>query len=99
MASKLTFLNARLEAFKRVLDGKSSAEKDKNVADVIVNEFNSIVKDIAKEFPSAADHLPREVTSHSRMLIGTGMSDIHYIDLEILVEQVRSIVSILKTEE
>lgn len=96
MASKVDFIKARLQAVTSVLEKTSPKEREGSVSTHLADEFNGIVKEIGEAFPDAAPHLPKPIAS-STPFSKLGKSDVHYVDLMVMVEQVLRVVSVVES--
>lgn len=95
MATTLDFLKAKVQAYKHTLEGKTGKEKDGRVSIQIAQQFNAIIDEIKKESTEAAPHLPHPVTWNSPFA-QTGLSDVKYLDLEMMLNQVLAILDVIR---
>jgi hypothetical protein len=97
MPSKVAFLKARVEAFKSVLDRATPKEREGRVSKHLADEFNTILKEIGEECPDAAPHLPKPVRTAMPMMAKVGLSEIGYVDLLVMAEQVLRVLSVVES--
>jgi hypothetical protein len=96
MPTQLDFLKAKVLAYKHTLDGKTSKEKEKHVAIQIAEEFNSILEEIKKLSPDAAPHLPKPISWKGIAAQDMQISDIRFLELEMLLNQVLAILDVVR---
>jgi hypothetical protein len=96
MATTLDFVRAKIQAFKHTLESKPSAEKQKHVAIQIAEQFNSFLEEIKKESPEAAAHLPMPITWTSVFARDMRLSDIKFLELELLLNQVLAVLDVVR---
>lgn len=95
MPSKIDFLKAKVEAVKSVLETTSPKEREKRVSVHLAEEFNSVLKEIALAFPDAVSHLPKPIPTQGYRHLA--QSEIAYVDLMIMAEQVLRILSVIES--
>lgn len=93
--SKLELLQARLLSFKTVLAATSEKAKRHNVARPVAENFNQLLEDIAVHFLFLQSSLPKPISFNSDAAMVAGQSDVDYIGLEIMAEQVLAILKIV----
>ena len=98
MPTNLDFLIARVSAHKTILTKKDPKDIKGNVSFPFANDFNSLLEEIKKECPEAASHLPRAITFESDRARLAHQSDINFVELEIMVEQVLNVLQTLKSD-
>ena len=96
MPMPLDFHRATVLAFKSTLEGKSAKEKEKHIAIQIAEQFNSTVEKIKKEFPDAASHLPQPITWKGIAAQDMQITDIRFLDFEMMLNQVLAILDVLR---
>jgi hypothetical protein len=96
MPTPLDFLRAKVQAYKHILDGKTAKEKEKHVSTAVAEEFNGLLEEIKKAVPETAPHLPQPITSTSFFARDLRVSDVKYLDLELLLSQVLAVLDVLR---
>src|SRR6266446_5298531 len=93
--SKVEFLRAKVEAVENALEKTAPKQRENRVSIHLAKDFNAVVKEIQDAFPDGAPYLPKPIlwtTTHARMQF----SDVSYVDLMIMAEQVR-ILSVIES--
>ena len=96
MPTPLDFVRAKVLAYKNTLDGRSTKEKEKQVAIPIAQEFNAFLEEIKKAFPEDASHLPQPITWEGMAAHDFRMSDVRFLELEMLLNQVLAVLDVLR---
>ena len=96
MPTKAEFLKAKVQAVKSVLEKTSPKEREGKVSSHLALDFNAVVKEIAAAFPEAAPHLPKPIHANLQ-LRHMGLSNIGFVDLMILAEQVLRVLSVVES--
>jgi hypothetical protein len=97
MPTQMDFLRAKVLAYKNTLDGRAASQKAGRVSTLIAEQFNAIVEEIKKALPEAASHMPPTITSIT--VPGSGKSDVTFLDLEMMLNQVVSVLDVLRAEQ
>jgi hypothetical protein len=87
--NKAAILKAKALSIKTTLAKASEEAKGHRVTRLMAGEFNGLLDQVKTECPEVAFALPQPITSHHMPF--AGVSDATYIDLEILTEQLISI--------
>lgn len=100
MANKtLDLLHVRTMSFKTNLAKNDSKTRNYHVTKHLADNFNSLLEDVKKQLSTDdAGHLPPRIPFVSDASRVAGMSDVLYVDLEIMVDQVAGILERLKAE-
>src|SRR5262249_43529842 len=96
MPSKVDFLKAKLQAVTSVLEKTSPKERENKVSTQLAEQFNEVVKEIGKALPETAPHLPKPIHSSTKFAL-VGQSDVGYVDLMIMAEQVLRVLSVVES--
>jgi hypothetical protein len=99
MPPATAFLKARAQAVKTTLSTLPAKDKaEKRVTRQMADEFNSLVEEIGRAYPDAAQHLPKRITSTGPMIARQmGHTDATYADLEIMAETVLQILGVIES--
>ncbi len=97
MPNNLAFLKASMTAFKETLGGASDKQKGDLISIPTADHFNGLLDRIRAEAPEVAPHLPPRVTAKSDFSI-MGKSDIKFLELEMLVNQVIHVLGVLASD-
>jgi hypothetical protein len=97
MPSKAAFLKSRLEGMKSVLEKATPKEKEQRVTTHMAKEFNTILTEIGSAYPDATSQLPKPILSTTKLRF-LGQSDVGYVDLQMMVEQVLRILSLVESD-
>jgi 4-hydroxy-3-methylbut-2-enyl diphosphate reductase IspH len=96
MPSKVDFLRAKVQAVLSALEKASAKEREGRVSTHVAKDFNEVVKQIGEGFPDASGHLPKPICSSTKERF-QGLSDVRYVDLVIMAEQVMRILSVIES--
>lgn len=96
MPTQLDFLRAKVLAYKGTLDGRAASQKAGRVSTQIAEQFNAIVEEIKKAVPEAAPHMPHTITSIT--VPGSGKSDVTFLDLEMMLNEVVGVLDLLRAD-
>jgi hypothetical protein len=94
MPNKVDFLKAKVQALKSVLEKTSAKEREARVSTHMAKQFNELLKEIGEAVPDAAAHLPKPIPSTTEFR-HMGISDVGYVDLMIMAEQVIGVLSVV----
>jgi hypothetical protein len=98
MPKELDFVKATVLAYKSTLDSKPSSEKSGRVSIQLAHQFNSIVEKIKNVCPpEAASELPRPITWNTPAA-NAGWSDVKFLELEMMLNQVIAILDVLRAD-
>lgn len=90
---KLQILKARLQGYKSILEKTRPSQKSEIVSNHLARNFNEIVDELRNISPGVGEHLPK----HIRTPGGRRQTDVSFLDLEIMVEQVLGILNVLES--
>ena len=93
--STLDLLIARILSFKMILAATSEKAKRHSVPRPVAENFNQLLEDIAAHCFSMKSSLPKPISFNSDAAMVAGLSDVDYIGLEIMAEQVLAILKIV----
>ena len=96
MPTPLDFHRATVLAFKNTLDGRSAKEKELPVSIQIARQFNTIVEEIKKVAPEVASHLPQPVTWKGIAARDMQISDVSFLELQMMLNQVLAVLDVLR---
>jgi hypothetical protein len=96
MPTTLDFLRAKVLAYKNTLDSRSGKDKEQRVGIQIAEEFNAVLEEIRKESPDAAAHLPKPIACKGVFARDLRLSDIKFLELEMILNQVLAILDLLR---
>jgi hypothetical protein len=96
MATPLDFVRAKVLAYKNTLEGKPTREKEKHVSIQIAEQVNSFMEEIKREFPEATHHLPPPITWIGMGALDMRISDVRFLELEMMLNQVLAILDVLR---
>jgi len=101
MASKnIDMLSIRASSFQTVLVKIDNQTKKKHVSKQMAENFNRLFDDVKKEMSTDdVGHLPQPNTFVGDAARVAGMSDVYYVDLEIMIDTVVGILDRLKSEK
>lgn len=95
MLSKATILKTKLQSIRSVLEKTPSSEKKGHITIPLANSFNGLVSEAGEAYPELVDHLPPTIEATLDVAY-MGSADITYLDLEIYVEQVISLLDLVE---
>ena len=100
MAKNIDILIARASSLQRTLANIDPQTKKSYVSRPLAENFNKLLGAIKKEM-SAADsgHLPQPITFEGPSARVAGLSDVLYVDLEIMIDQMKDVLDHLKFQE
>lgn len=99
MPKKIDFLKAKVNAILDVLGGVPSQRAEQKVAPALLEQFNGILEEIAKEFPQHAKELPQPLKTKNALFAAHGMTDIKYLDLQMVASQVMNILGVIESHD
>lgn len=93
--SKVDLMRAKLDGITSALQKATEDSKSDPISISLAKNFNSILEALAREFPDIAAELPSplSVDGHFAMM---GRADDTYLDLEVYVDQIRSLLALLE---
>ena len=95
--TNIDLLIARASSFQATLATIDNQTKNRHVTKQLANNFNRLLDEIKKEMPAdTASHLPPPITFVSNAAKVAGMSDVLYLDLEIMINEIMNILGVLK---
>jgi len=94
---KIEIIEAQLRSFKSTLEKATDKQKEGLVTIALAENFNRMVEQTIQLFPELKDHLPQKIESATSMKRRAGVSDVNYLDLEILTDQVFSLIQLKKS--
>jgi hypothetical protein len=87
-------MQAKLQGIKTALERAPASEKNHSASVALAGEFNRVIEQAAAEYEDIADALPKPVT-WSGMTARAGRSDVSFMDLEALTEQVLNLLRLV----
>ncbi len=97
MPKTVDFLKAKVGAYQKVLSQAASRDKEGLVSITLAKQFNSLLDEVKKACPEAEPHIPRPITWESAFS-QLAVADVSFLDLEVLVEQVSSILAVVDAD-
>jgi hypothetical protein len=92
--TKAQLIKARLVAFKTTVAAVPDSAKKERISTELAKNFNGLVEMVAADYPTVKDHLPKPIKSMSEFR-KVYKADESYLDLQVYVEQVISILELL----
>src|SRR5947209_1281254 len=87
--------NAIVEEIKKA-SPDAAPHLPKPIAAHLAKQFNEVVKEIGEALPDVAPHLPKPIPSSTKFTM-MGLSDVGYVDLMIMAEQVLRVLSVVES--
>jgi hypothetical protein len=95
--SKKQLLRTRLKAIRSTLHGASAKEKEGLAGISLTENFNTILTEIAEEYPELKDSLPTHISSRGPFQ-RIGKSSVSYLDLEALADQAIALLDLVEEQ-
>jgi hypothetical protein len=97
MSKKIAVLNAQVESMLRVLTSTPQNKKTDHTTTALADNFNRLLESIKAECPEYADNLPLKIeSSHPFSMLNK--ADATYLDLEMFLNQLSSILEIAASD-
>ncbi len=84
----------KLRSIKSTIEKTSDTQKKEHIAIHLGESFNSLISEIAQEYPDLKDSLPKPFTS-TGMFERMKKMEVNYLDLEIATETVISLLNLV----
>ncbi|MEM9413263.1 MAG: hypothetical protein AAGA30_19290 [Planctomycetota bacterium] len=91
----LTLLKTRVKTAKSTIESASSAERSGHAGLQTMALVNKLIDDVSKQYPELAESLPDQYRNISHGAEMLGKSDHTFIDLEIGIDQLMSILELI----
>ena len=85
----------KLRSIKSTVEKASDTQKKEHIAIHLGESFNSLISEIAQEYPDLKDSLPKPFTS-TGMFRRLEKMEVNYLDLEIETETVLSLLNLVE---
>lgn len=93
--SKKDILLVKLNSIKNTIENSSDAQKKENISIHIGESFNSLISEIALEYPDLKESLPKPFTS-TGVFERMKKMEVNYLDFEIATETVISLLNLVE---
>lgn len=93
--SKKDIFFVKLKSIKSTIEKASDAQKKEHIAIHLGESFNTLITEIAQEYPELKDCLPKPFTS-TGVFQRMKKMEVNYLDLEIATETVISILNLVE---
>lgn len=94
MPTRVEILRARARSFKSTLQNASSKEKEGHAGTALVQNFNKIIDETGLTYPDLKESLPEYITIDG-IFAHMGKSDVTYLDLEVLADQLLAMLDLV----
>ena len=92
---KKDIFTVKLKSIKNTIEKASDTQKKEHIAIHLGESFNSLISEIAQEYPDLKDSLPKPFTS-TGVFQRMKKMEVNYLDLEISTETVLSLLNLIE---
>lgn len=85
----------KLKSIKSTIEKASDSQKKEHIAIHLGDSFNTLITEIAQEYPALKDSLPKPFTS-TGLFQRLKQMEVNYLDLEIATETVISLLNLVE---